>query len=256
MGEVKLKKMRIVFLVTALGMFTGLYGPKAALADVTLSDPSLPPLTGHWTQSPSDAYARYAGNLVAHGKALEGEIHLRRISLREFHNIRRSYDGNDEIIEFDGAVEGNVNYMRFAMGLHTTESDDSMTFYDMAHMRIRVKGKAGETTGDYPLELESSFISLPARDTAGNKLDVVFVRNVQSRSSTGSITITDLGGGAYQMKGYLDAYTEGALAPFSGHPGRGIYGRSDGSDHSGTVTHLPGGTDIRRGKDACPEGWI
>ena len=44
MGEVKLKIMGIVFLVMALGMFIGLCGPKAALADVTLSDPSLPPL--------------------------------------------------------------------------------------------------------------------------------------------------------------------------------------------------------------------
>lgn len=211
MFNLKLKIVRIVFLVTALGMFITLCAPKAALADVTLSDPSLPPLTGHWTQSPSDAYARYAGNLVAHGKALEGEIHLRRISLREFHNIRRSYDGNDEIIEFDGAVEGNVNYMRFAMGLHTTESDDSMTFYDMAHMRIRVVGKSGNTTGTFTLVLESLLITLPARDAAGNVTDVVYVRNVQGQNSGGSITITDQGGGSYGMSGYLDAYTEGAM---------------------------------------------
>jgi uncharacterized repeat protein (TIGR01451 family) len=203
--------LRNIFLALVVAIFMTLCLRLEALADITITDSSLPPLTGHWSQSPSDAYANYAGNLVAFGKAMEGEIHLRHISLREFHNIRRSYDGNDEIIEFDGTVEGNVNYMRFAMGLHTTESVDSMTFYDMAHMRIRVVGKSGNTTGTFPLVLESLLITLPARDAAGNVTDVVYVRNVQGQNSGGSITITDQGGGSYGMSGYLDAYTEGAM---------------------------------------------
>jgi uncharacterized repeat protein (TIGR01451 family) len=209
------KMLRNVFLMVVLAVLIAVCGPKGALADVTVPDPSLPPLTGHWTHSPADAYARYAGNLVAYGKALEGEIHLRHISLREFHNIRRSTDGTDEIIEFDGAVEGNVFYMRFVMGLHTSEDNSSMTFYDMAHMRIRVKEKAGHTTGTFQLELESLLITLPARDAAGNETDIVYVRNLQGQSSGGSITISEQGGGSYLMSGYLNAYTEGAMPTLS-----------------------------------------
>jgi len=202
-------------MVVTLAVFIAVSGPKGALADVTITDPSLPPLTGHWSQTSDSDFARYAGNLVAYGKAMEGEIHLRRISLREFHNIRRTTDGADEILEFDGSVEGNVFYMRFALRVHTSEDDSSMTFYDMAHMRIRVVGKTGNTTGTFPLVLESLLITLPARDAAGNKMDVVYVRNVQGRNSTGSIAITDQGGGTYLMSGYLDAYTEGAMVPLS-----------------------------------------
>jgi uncharacterized repeat protein (TIGR01451 family) len=206
---------RGLFPVLAAALFMGFCLREEARADITITDPSLPPLTGHWSQTSDADFARYAGNLVAYGKALEGEIHLRRISLREFHNIRRTTVGADEILEFDGTVEGNVFYIRFVMGIHTTEDNSSMTFYDMAHMRIRVVGKAGHTTGTFPLEVESLLITLPARDAAGNKMDMVYVRNVQGQNSTGSITITDQGSGSYLMSGYLDAYTEGALVPLS-----------------------------------------
>jgi uncharacterized repeat protein (TIGR01451 family) len=208
--------LRNILTALVVAIFMTLCLREEALADITITDPSLPPLTGHWTQSPSDAYAKYAGNLVAFGKAMEGEIHLRHISLREFHNIRRSFDGNDEIIEFDGTVEGNVFYMRFAMGIHTTEDDSSMILEDMAHVRIRVKEKKGKTTGTFDLVLESLLITLPARDAAGNRMDIVYLRNVLGQNSTGSITITDLGGGNYGMSGYLNAYTEGAMLPLSG----------------------------------------
>jgi uncharacterized repeat protein (TIGR01451 family) len=215
MNCVNFMLLRNMLLVVALAVFIGICGPKGALADVTITDPSLPPLTGHWSQTSDSDFARYAGSVVAFGKALEGEIHLRRISLREFHNIRRSIDGADEIIEFDGAVQGNVFYMRFVMGIQTSEDDSSMTFYDMAHMRIRVKGKAGHTTGTFDLELESLLITLPARDVAGNRMDVVYVRNVQGQNSGGSITISEQGGGSYLMSGYLNAYTEGAMPTLS-----------------------------------------
>ena len=210
MNSVRSGLLKCLIVIAAV-MFFSVCGRQEAGADITVADPSLPPLTGHWTQSPTDAYADYSGNLVAFGKAMEGEIHLRHISLREFHNIKRSVDGNDEIIEFDGTVEGNVFYMRFALGMHIAEDNSSMTFYDMAHMRIRVVGKAGHTTGTFALALESLLITLPARDAAGNVTDVVYVRNVQGQNSGGSITITDQGGGSYGMSGYLDAYTEGAM---------------------------------------------
>jgi uncharacterized repeat protein (TIGR01451 family) len=216
MFSINLKRLSNPLLISACYLFL-IFCPKGVYAgtDVTVSDPSLPPVSGNWTQSPVDSLAIYAGNMDVYGKTLEGEIHIKKITLRNFHNIQRTTDSGDEILEFDGIVEGTVTYMRFAMGLHTTIEDGTYTLTDMTHARIRVIGKAGQTTGTYPLKLESLVITLGARDIEGNKMDAAYIRNISSMNSTGSITITDIGSGKYQMSGYLDAYTEGAMKEIS-----------------------------------------
>jgi uncharacterized repeat protein (TIGR01451 family) len=183
--------------------------------DVTVSDPALPPSSGHWTQSPAESLAIYAGSITSHGKNIEGEIRIKKITLRNFHNIQRTTDSDDEILEFDGIVEGTITYMKFETELHTTLEDGTYTLTDMSHVRIRAVGKAGHTTGTYPLKLESLLITLGARDIEGNKVDAAYIRNIPTLDSTGSITITDIGSAKYQMSGYLDAYTEGAMPEIS-----------------------------------------
>jgi uncharacterized repeat protein (TIGR01451 family) len=216
MDRLTLKRLINPVLILACCILIIFCSKKAyAGTDVTVSDSSLPPVSGHWTQSPVDSLAIYAGTMDVYGKTLEGEIRIKKITLRNFHNIQRTTDSGDEILEFDGIVEGTVTYMRFAMGIHTNIENGTYTLTDMTHAKIRVIGKAGKTTGTYPLKLESLLITLGARDLEGNKIDAAYIRNVSGMNSAGSITINDIGSGKYQVSGYLDAYTEGAMKEIS-----------------------------------------
>ncbi|MBN1380917.1 MAG: DUF11 domain-containing protein [Deltaproteobacteria bacterium] len=181
---------------------------------VTLSDPSLPPIVGVWEQSPDEAVARYTGSLDARGEHYEGEIQLQHIKLYCFRNITRTIDGNDEILSFQGTIETQVPYFHLAAG-NQDQTIENASVDDVADIRIRVKGKAGRTTGTFSLLLESFTVLLKARSATGESIDFIAVRNVPDKNSTGEITIVDRGNGTYLITGYLDAFTEGAVVPLS-----------------------------------------
>jgi hypothetical protein len=61
---------RGLLLALVAAIFTTLCFREEARADITVTDPSLPPLTGHWSQTSDSDFARYAGNLVANGTAV------------------------------------------------------------------------------------------------------------------------------------------------------------------------------------------
>lgn len=70
-------------------------------------------------------------------------------------------------------------------------------------VEVLTRGKAGNTTGTFDTEIVSMSLS-------GNVpgLGQILIREDPARSSPGSTTITDLGGGLYHIDSFFDVFTE------------------------------------------------
>ena len=89
-----------------------------------------------------------------------------------------------------------------------------------------VRGKGGATTGSWDTEILSMSLS---GDVGGVSIEI---RESRGLPSPGHTTITDLGGGQYQIDSFFDVYTElsidgGAFQPQTNPAGRMELVRTD-----------------------------
>jgi len=167
----------------ALGIAATLALASPASATLITTDPSLPPVEGEY-RTPADVHAEYAVG--------SNTVTLETISHFGFTNIERLEIGFDEIEQFDSTVTGDVRLNGGLLGSITMTGPVS----------TQVDGKVGNTVGTFDTEM----LSMSLTGTLG--LVQVVVRESPTLASQGSTTITDLGGGLYQMQSFFDVFTE------------------------------------------------
>jgi len=171
--------------IVALTVFAfGCLSAPEARAAAVVGSPSLPPV-GCWYQGdPLSQVANYTNF-----KATE-------IFLTDFRNINSYVDGADEVLEFDITL---VAQLIEALG---TPLSPAVPMQFDGPLTARVYGKAGLTTGTWSAEILSV-------DCTGTFMTyTAMLRENASAASTGSITVTDIGGGLYHIDSFFDIYTE------------------------------------------------
>ena len=160
--------LTIVALMASQGMAAGL---------ITTS-PDLPP-DGDYV-SP-DEYHMY----TATGIVLDDPIHTARAD-----TAVRTALGPDELEQFDSVFRA----VEIGMGLGPIILTGPVT--------VLTLNKVGNTTGTFATEILSMDL------TANTPLGMVTIRQDTQRATLGQTTITDLGGGLYQIDSFFDVYTE------------------------------------------------
>ncbi len=172
---------------------------------VVLPDPGLPP-----ESDPPDCdqiLSQYEGQdvhaLFPGGVDLSNPIH------KCFQNVVRTDDGSgNEIETFDSTLEGQVDLGVGPVPVTLSGPVEVVTF-----------GKTGNTTGTFPTEIVSMSLT---GDVGGIPIEI---RESPSLPSTGQTSITDLGGGLWQIDSFFDVFTElsvdgGPFQPQTNGPGR------------------------------------
>ena len=162
------------------------WAPEAA-ADLGVTDPSLPPVSGEWASDPVAQMLDYGGLVQGY------DVHL-----FDFSNIVRQNVGADERITCDALLTAIV-----------TSWPGEPTVVFAGPIEILVFGKADQTTGTFSaqiLSLDAAAFSMP---------DVLLrVSPNPDLTSTGQVTVTDLGGGLWDIDSFFDVYTD--LSPDGG----------------------------------------
>ncbi|MHC4697218.1 MAG: hypothetical protein ACYTFA_10780 [Planctomycetota bacterium] len=170
---------------------------------VVLPSPDLPP-----ESDPTDCaqiVSQYAG--VGVHAMFPGGIDFSDPKHKCFQNVQREAVGDDEIETFDSIVEGLVDIGGGPVPVTLTGPVEVVVF-----------GKTGNTTGTFQTEI----ISMSLMGDVGGL--TMLIRESPSLASTGQTTITDLGGGLYQIDSFFDVFTElstgGPFDPQTDGPGR------------------------------------
>jgi len=174
-------RQAVVCLVAAVGFACS----SPAVGGMIVTDPSLPPVGGTYEGDPLSQIADYAGVF----KATE-------IRMTDFQNVGRQISGNDEVLTFDVTLTALVIE---ASGVPQSPplpvsftGPLTAVFYD----------KAGQTLGTYQAEITSANCTGTIGPFAGT------IRENPALDSLGETTITDLGGGNYQIDSFFDIFTE------------------------------------------------
>lgn len=158
-----------------------------ARAQVVFSDPELPP-----ESDPPDCesiISLYAGQGVQ--IVYPGPITLSEPQHQCFQNVYRQAVGPDELETFDSVLDGS-----FDLGLGPVPG----TLIGPA--TTRTFNKVGNTTGTFDAEI----VSLSLSGTVGGSN--IQIRESPALESLGQTTITDLGGGLYEIDSFFDVFTE------------------------------------------------
>lgn len=173
-----------VLLVTLFWILSGWLCPVEAQAGMIVTDPSLPPADGKYRGEPLSQPASY------------GPFEATEIWMVDFQNIIRSTDGADELLTFD------IKLTALLTKAFDTPLSPPVPIAFTGPLTARVFGKAGQTTGTWDAEIVSA-------DTSGSLGPITgMLRENPSFPSTGSIIITDLGGGQYHVDSFFDIHTE------------------------------------------------
>jgi len=150
-------------------------------ADVITTNPNLPPNVGGYL-SPTQVHACYPNC---------ANIDLTNIIHSFFLNIVRTPSGPNESETFSSTALGNVSVL---LGPFNPISLSGP-------VQTIVFGKVGNTTGTFATEMLSLNLS------GGG----VTIRESPTLSSTGQTSITDVGGGNFQIHSFFDIFTELSL---------------------------------------------
>ena len=156
-------------------------------AQVVLPDPELPP-----ESDPLDCesiVSLYAGEGVF--ALFSGPIEMSDARHKCFQNVIREAVGYDEHETFDSVLDAVVD-LGFGPVPATLTGPVTTVVY----------GKVGSTTGTFDSEIVSMSLS---GDVGRLQIEL---RESPTMSSLGSTTITDLGGGLYQIDSFFDVFTE------------------------------------------------
>ena len=155
-------------------------------AAVTVPDPGLPPVLGEWVSSPG-------ADPIDYGGLTQGvDVHL-----KDFRNIVRTYPGGNEELVFDATLTCDL------ISLGGAPLGTPLPVELNGPMTVRVFGKSsGQTIGSWGAEIA-------AADMAGMASGFsLALRESPSMPSAGQMSITDLGGGAWQIDSFFDVFTE------------------------------------------------
>jgi len=120
------------------------------------------------------------------------EVLLTEARHKRFTNIQRTQVGADEQETFDSVLTGNVTFMGTPLGSKTLTGP----------VTVMVRNYTSGQTGTFATEIVSMSLS-------GNVGGApVAVRESPTLASVGSTTITDLGGGMYDIDSFFDVFTE------------------------------------------------
>lgn len=159
-------------------------------AQVVLADPKLPP-----EPDPPDCgslISLYAGTGIF--ATYPAPISMSNPRHKCFQNVVRQAVGSDEHETFDSIWDATMDFGLGSVPVTLTGSVTTVTF-----------GKIGNTTGTF----ETEIISMSLSGNAGGYN--IQLRESPSLTSSGQTTITDLGGGLYQIDSFFDVYTELSL---------------------------------------------
>ncbi|MBC8425494.1 hypothetical protein H8E07_15350 [bacterium] len=164
----------------------------AAGAQVVLPTPELPP-------EPDPArcdllISLYAG--VGVHAVFPGPIVLSDPIHRCFQNVMREDDGSgNEIETFDSILNAKVELGFGNIPIELTGPVETVVF-----------GRTGNTTGTFDTEI----VSMSLTGNIGGQ--PVEIRESPTHASPGQTTITDLGGGQFQIDSFFDVFTEVSVA--------------------------------------------
>ena len=152
-------------------------------ASVITSSPVLPPNTGAYVTADGVNTVYNAGPLV---------FVLSHVQHGSFSSINRIASGADESESFSSEATGLVS----VNGGPNTPVDLT------GPCGVLVHNKIGQVTGTFDTEMTSLSLS---GISGGNP---VFFRESPTLASTGSTTITDIGGGDFRIDSFFDIFTE------------------------------------------------
>jgi len=157
----------------------------------TTDDPSLPPTDGVYLTA-ADVHAKFSGDDLA--------IILKNIRHRPFADPppQITFVGEDEIESFDSSLTATAVVTSIELGLVAVEFPVELT----GPVTTLASGKRGNTTGTFQTEMVSMSLT---GDLGGLPIEI---RESPQMSSLGATTITDLGGGLYQIDSFFDVFTE------------------------------------------------
>ena len=187
-------------------------GASVAGAQVVLDTPELPPEPD--PDRCDTIISLYAG--VGVHAVFPGPIDMSDPLHKCFQNVVRSDDGSgNEIEDFDSVLEGLVDVGFGPMPFMLTGPVTTVVF-----------GKTGTTTGTFDTEIVA--MSLTGNIGGMN----VEIRESPSLPSPGQTSITDLGGGQWQIDSFFDVFTEisidgGPFMPQVNGPGHMVLMRAD-----------------------------
>jgi hypothetical protein len=161
--------------------------PSDAPAGVVLTSPELPPESDpHDCASIISIYAGEGVHVIFPGPIdLSDPIH------KCFQNVVRQDVAGDEVEDFDSVFDGLVDVGGGPVPITLTGPVSTV-----------VRGKTGHTTGTF----ETEIISMSLTGNIGPT--VIQIQESPTLQSQGSTTITDLGGGLWQIDSFFDVYTE------------------------------------------------
>lgn len=159
-------------------------------AQVILPDPNLPP-----EPDPADCeslislyanqgvFASYTGPVTT--------CTMSDVRHRCFTNVYRQTAGSDEIETFDSIWDAEMDFGSGPVPVSLTGPITTRTY-----------GKASNTTGTFDAEI----VTMALSGSAGEYN--ILMREAPALVSSGSTSITDLGGGLYQIDSFFDVFTE------------------------------------------------
>ncbi len=174
--------------ITATLIVAWASGQDAKADGIITADPSLPPVGAIGGEAayltPADVHAMYSGPGL--------DVVLSMVQHRGFTNIKRDTVGQDEIETFQSTLSG----------LASVNGTSNAPFSLSGQVMVESFGKAGMVTGTFDTEMLSMNLT-------GTVLGMpVEIRVSPTLASTGQTSITDIGGGLYQIHSFFDVFTE------------------------------------------------
>jgi cysteine-rich repeat protein len=221
----------LVGLATAAALIASVLGATPASAGVICDSPDLPPGCGEY-RTAADVHAAFADPDPAVVEAI-----LHDVSHSRFLNVVRTPLGPDELEDFDSTLEALVDVNLTAGGW----------LYDIpvslsGPVSVLTQNKTGNTTGTFDTEIIAMSLT---GDIAGMP---VIVRESPSLSTLGQTTITDLGGGLYEIDSFFDVFTELSLN------GGAFVAQSAGPSRVVLVEPPTCGDGLIEGAEECDDG--
>ena len=163
---------------------------------VITARPDLPVVDGVY-RTAEEVHAQFSGDDL--------EIVLQDIRHRPFAYPppERDPSGDDEFEFFQSSLFGTAVVTSASLGLDQVPLLVELT----GPVQTVVHGKAGNTTGTFATEILSMDLSGDMPLPGGGTLQVI-IQESPSQDSQGQTTITDLGGGQFQIDSFFDVFTE------------------------------------------------
>ena len=202
------RKLHIAVCAAAAALVAGLFGTSPAAATVLCDSPDLPPGCGEY-RTAEDVHAAFANPDPTVIEAIMSDI-----SHSRFLNPVITPLGPDELEEFDSTLMGMIQITPLG-----GSPPFDVPFILDGSVSVLTTGKTGNTTGTFDTEI----IAMSLTGIVGPFS--VEIRESPSLPSPGQTTITDLGGGLYQIDSFFDVFTEisidgGAFVPQTSGPTR------------------------------------